>query len=364
MRIVWLAWKDHEHPLAGGAEVVKEQLCKRLVKDGHEVIVVTGGFAGAKPEITHDGYKIVRVGSRFSTYWHAHKYYKEHLQDWANLVIEEINTVPYMSRWYTKKPTVLMVHQLARQIWFYELIFPLSLVGYAVEPLYLWLLRKCKTITVSRSSKHDLERYGFKDVHIISEGLEIAPLKKLEHSKKFTHPTLLSLGSVRPMKRTIDQLHAFEIAKQHIPDLRLIIAGNNSTRYGQNVVAAAKASKYAKDIEILGPVTDIEKRKLMQQSHLILVTSVKEGWGLIVSEAASQGTPAAVYNVDGLRDSVQNGISGCIAVHNTPAGLAATIQNALSDDLAYQQLRQTAWTLSKRLTFEQSYKDFKGVLGL
>ena len=38
MKILWLTWKDRKNPLAGGAEVVNEELAKRLVKDGHEVI--------------------------------------------------------------------------------------------------------------------------------------------------------------------------------------------------------------------------------------------------------------------------------------------------------------------------------------
>ena len=37
MRILWLTWKDKKNPLAGGAEVVNEELAKRLADDGHEV---------------------------------------------------------------------------------------------------------------------------------------------------------------------------------------------------------------------------------------------------------------------------------------------------------------------------------------
>ena len=37
MKILWFTWKDMKNPYAGGAEVVNEQLAKRLVADGHEV---------------------------------------------------------------------------------------------------------------------------------------------------------------------------------------------------------------------------------------------------------------------------------------------------------------------------------------
>jgi hypothetical protein len=53
--------------------------------------------------------------------------------------------------------------------------FPLNVLGYALEPIYLWLLRDRKVITISESTKSDLLRYGFKpgNVSIVSEGIEI-----------------------------------------------------------------------------------------------------------------------------------------------------------------------------------------------
>ena len=58
MKILWLTWKDREHPLAGGAEVVNEELAKRLVADGHEVTFVVGGFQGGAASAKRDGIDI------------------------------------------------------------------------------------------------------------------------------------------------------------------------------------------------------------------------------------------------------------------------------------------------------------------
>jgi glycosyltransferase involved in cell wall biosynthesis len=90
-----------------------------------------------------------------------------------------------------------------------------------------------------------------------------------------------------------------------------------------------------------------------------VVTSVKEGWGLVVTEANSQGTPAVVYNVDGLRDSVKDGNTGIIAKENTPEGLAKALVSLLGDSpTRYSQIREAAWEWSKTITFNQAYKDF------
>ncbi len=158
MKILWLTWKDRQHPLAGGAEVVNEELAKRLVADGHEVTFLVGGFPEGLPRAGSRGFKIIRVGSRFSVYWQAYRYYKQHLQGWPDLVIDEVNTIPFLAKLYAKERNILFVHQLCREIWFYEMPFPLSLLGYLIEPLYLRLLNDRKVITVSASSKRDLMR--------------------------------------------------------------------------------------------------------------------------------------------------------------------------------------------------------------
>jgi glycosyltransferase involved in cell wall biosynthesis len=237
MKILWLSWKDRKNSLAGGAEVVNEELAKRLVKDGHEVIFLVGGFKDALREEIVSGCKIIRLGGRFSVYWHVFKYYKKNLIGWADLVIDEINTIPFFAKFYVKEKNILFFHQLCRQIWFYEMFFPLNLIGYILEPIYLWLLSDRQVITVSESTKKDLMRFGFKEknITIISEGIEITPVEDLAKIEKFDQPTILSLGTIRSMKRTDHIVKAFEIVKEKLPNLQLVIAGEMEGRYGERV---------------------------------------------------------------------------------------------------------------------------------
>lgn len=363
-RILWLTWKDKKNPAAGGAEVVNQEIAKRLTKDGHKVIFIVADFPKSKKEETIDGYKIIRVGNRWSVYWQAHKYYKKNLQGWADLVIEEINTIPFFSQFYLPQKRILIIYQLCREIWFYQISFPLSLFGYLFEPIYLWLLRKNKVITISKSSKDDLIHYGFKrkNIEIIPVGIEINPVKNLENIKKFREFTILSLGAIRKMKRPDHQIKAFELAKQKIPGLKLKIAGIGQGRYYQKIMKLIKNSPYQKDIEYLGKISDDGKIELMQKCHLILVTSAKEGWGLIVTEANSQGTPAVVYDIDGLRDSVKDKKTGLIAKKNTPKHLARRIVELAKDKKKYARLQLAAWKWSKSINFDNCYQQFLEVI--
>lgn len=363
MKILWFSWKDRKHPLSGGAETVNEELAKRLAADGHEVLFLVAGFSGGEREEQRDGFKIIRLGGRLSVYWQAYRYYKKNLIGWADLVIDEVNTIPFFCKFYVRERNILFVHQLCRRIWFYQLFFPLSLIGYLLEPIYLWLLRDREVITVSGSSKEDLKSFGFKDerINIISEGIELEPVSDLSQIKKYEQPTLLSLGSIRPMKRTLDILKAFERAKEEIKDLRLIIAGEANSAYGRKFLKALNSSPYKEDIKYLGVVSREKKIEILQRTHLLAVTSVKEGWGLVVSEAASQGTPAIVYNVDGLRDSVKQGEAG-IVCQSSPLAMSKEIVKFFKDYKNYEKMREAAHNFSKDINFNTSYKELLKII--
>lgn len=352
------------HPYAGGAEVVNEELAKRLALNGNEVRFIVGGYPGAEKEGSRNGFSIIRLGNRFSVYWKAYMYYKKNLVGWADLVIDGVTAVPFFTKFFVKEKSFIFVHNLARQIWFYQIYFPFNVIGYLLEPFFLWMINDQQVVTISESTKNDLVRYGFRggDINIISEGIGPTPVQDLGVIRKYDNPTILCFGALRPMKRTMHVIKAFEIAKENIPELRLVVAGDDTSPYGRRAKSYVMKSRFSSSIEWFGKVTTEKKIELMQKSHLIAVTSVKEGWGLIVTEANSQGTPAVVYNVDGLRDSVRNGVSGLVCSKNTIKNLAKNIVTLLSDRMLYVKLQKNAWEWSKEINFERSYQELAAII--
>lgn len=369
MNILWLTWKDSNHPQAGGAELVASEICKRLLRDGHKITILTCGYQGAAADEVANGIRFIRVGkNRYSHSIQALIYYLRHLRGQFDFLIEEVNGgAPYFCVWFAGGARrAMFYHQLARINWLYEIKRPANYVGYhALVPIATKLasLSKAPVLTVSESTRQVLTDHGFdpSQMHIISEGIEIEPLPDLATVKKNRRPTLLSLGSMRAMKRTIDHIVAFEIAKHQLPDLTLKIAGSADTDYGKQVLARLKLSPFRSSIEYLGKVGQSEKMQLMQKSHIILQTAIEEGWGLTITEAASQGTPAVAYNVAGLRDSIRHGVTG-ITTDEHPVALAHGIVNTLKDASGYEAMRRAGWEWSKHITFEQCYHDFKQVL--
>lgn len=364
MKILWMSWKDPLNPKSGGAERISQKLMRHLALNGHEVILITSNFKCAKESHDLNNLKIIRIGNSFTVYWKAYRYYKNNLMGWADLVIDEMNTIPFFCKLYTKEPNLLLTYQLCREIWFHQMVFPLSIIGYLLEPIYLLVLKDRFCITESTSTKNDLINHGFNPtkIHILPISIDDEFLSNYELMKCPNNKTLLSLGSIRPMKRTLDQILAFEIAKDKIPDLELNVIGDASTRYGSKVLSYIKTSRHKSSINYLGRLDESEKISALKNSSLIMVTSVKEGWGLIVTEANSQGTPAVVYDVDGLRDSVQRNITGLICEKNSPLCLAENIVELLENPKKYNDMKSNALSYSKNFTNQALFKRFDEII--
>ncbi|QWD60441.1 glycosyltransferase family 4 protein [Polynucleobacter sp. MWH-UH35A] len=356
-----MTWKDMGHPQAGGAELVNEELAKRLILEGHQVKFLVGGWHNCKEEEERDGYQIVRLGSRYTVYLKAFFYFQRNLKDWPDLVIDECNTIPFFAKFYVSCKTVFMIQQLARQVWFYQLPFPFSLIGYFLEPFYLRLFRDQKTFTFAESTKQDLLELGFKEdlIRIISETFTINPVEKIEEIQKPDNPTILFFSALREMKRPDHVIKAFEHAKPRLKNLKLIVGGDGFGRYAARVKRMIANSPYSDDIQFLGSIRDEKlKCKIMQSAHYICCTSVREGWGIIVSEAGSQGTPAIVYDIHGLRDAVENGLAGIIVKKNSPESMAESIISAFQDHQQYGNIQFKAHKLACSVNISRTYDIF------
>jgi glycosyltransferase involved in cell wall biosynthesis len=296
VHILWFNWRDIKNPEAGGAEVFTHEVMRRLINKGYEITMFTSRFPLCQDYETLDGVNIVRVGGRYSVYHKARQYYNVYKNNF-DFVIDEINTRPFLTPKFVKeKPVLALFHQMAKEFWFYETPFPLSYIGYYyLENKWLSYYRNIPTATVSASSKQDLISLGFKNIFMVTEGLNVQPLPKL--SEKESTPTMIFIGRLKKAKLPDHAISAFSIIKKRKPDARLWVIGDGYLR-------TALKQLYLDGVTFYGYINGDTKNKLLARAHMILVPSVREGWGLVVTVANAMGTPAVAYNVPGLRDSV------------------------------------------------------------
>ncbi len=318
MRILIYNWRDLEHPLSGGAEVYTDQVARVWIAQGHEVTLFTSAVEGRSEwDIAAGGYQVIRRGSRHGVYRAARQFWEEEGRGHFDLVVDEVNTRPFgCPRWVNDTPVVAVIHQVAREVWFHETPLPVALMGrFWLEQHWLRTYRDVPTVTLSQSSRQSLYQYGLQDVTVVAPGFRHAPESGCRRSRN-ENPTFIFVGRLSSNKRPDDALHAFDLIRSRIPEARLWVLGSGP-------MEERLRRRGSENVEFFGHSSEEEKLERMASAHALLVTSVREGWGLVVTEAASVGTPAIGYDVPGLRDSIA--ASGGLLVHPQPEHLAATV---------------------------------------
>jgi len=346
-------WRDIKNPAAGGAEAYTHNIMRILVGKGHTVTMIVAGFKGCEDHEVIDGIEIFRTGGRFTSYLRAAQTYREMDRDF-DLVIDEINTRPFMTMRFVNngEKIVALIHQLAREFWHYEVPFPISYIGEKLlEDHWLKGYADIPTITVSESTRSDLLELGFKDIRIVYNGLDRFAQ---EMKPKESSPTLVFVGRFKRAKRPIDAIEAFKLARRTVPDLRLWMIGDGE-EYGP------LKQRNDEGVEFFGRLPRDRKDELIAKAHLLLVPSVREGWGLVVTEANSLGTPAIGYDVPGLRDSIKDGVTGSLCASD-PGSMAGKIVELVKDEQALAAMSERAWNDSKQYSIESSAENMEKAL--
>jgi glycosyltransferase involved in cell wall biosynthesis len=322
VRILVFNWRDLAHPAAGGAEVWTEAVARQLVKRGHDVTIFSAAVAGRPVEERVESVRIVRRGSRLGVYRHARRFWREEGEKF-DVVLDEINTRPFLTPRYVRNvPIVAIAHQVAREVWFEETPPPVAVVGrYLMEPRWLREYAVIPTLTLCESSADSLRSYGLTDVRPITPGGDALVVHEAE---KEPTPTVAFLGRLVSSKRPDHAIRAVELLRESHPDARLWMMGE-----GPMLKSLAKGSPEA--VDFLGRASHAERDKRLARAHVLIATSVREGWGLTVSEAASFGTPSIGYRVCGLVDSIA--ASGGHLVDESPEALADALRRFFDGDL-------------------------------
>jgi glycosyltransferase involved in cell wall biosynthesis len=101
----------------------------------------------------------------------------------------------------------------------------------------------------------------------------------------------------------------------------------------------------------------------MQKAWVLLLPSVKEGWGMVVTESGACGTTAIVSGVTGLRDSVVDGKTGLILSSNPSEDeLAEAIMRLIKENELRENLSNGAYQYSQNFNWDKSYKEFKKLI--
>jgi glycosyltransferase involved in cell wall biosynthesis len=128
-------------------------------------------------------------------------------------------------------------------------------------------------------------------------------------------------------KKGLDRLIT---AWQWVPDLPLVIVGNDDENYQPKLEQLARSLGLAERVKFLGPASDAHKWALYANAEVFILPSHSENFGNVVAEAMAMGCPVIISAQVGIASLVQAG--GCGVVCDCePRELAAVVRAQLSD---------------------------------
>lgn len=146
-------------------------------------------------------------------------------------------------------------------------------------------------------------------------------------------PIILQVSRFDYLKDPVGVIKAFEIVRKTIP-CQLILAGGTATDDPESDKVLSEVKEVADknpDIHILllPPDSDIEINALQRAATVIVQKSIKEGFGLTVTEALWKGKPVVASAVGGILLQVKHKITGLLC--HSIEGAAYSIKTLLSN---------------------------------
>jgi glycosyltransferase involved in cell wall biosynthesis len=354
----------------GGAERWYRNVASRLAADGHEVTYLTRlqWEPGSEPDIA--GVRVLAVAPRTNLYADGRRRIvpplafglgtlRHLLRNGRGYDVVHTASFPYFS---------LLAAAVARPLGGYRLVvdwhevwtrdYWRDYLGPWRGRIGWWVQRLClqvpqRAFCFSRLHERRLHESGLRGVVTILEGEYAGEL--VAPSPRQVEPVVVFAGRHLPEKRVDALLPALVRARREIPDLRCEILGDGPER--TKLLAAIEAQSLGEVVSAPGFVDAHEVDEAIARALCVILPSRREGYGLVVVEAAARATPAIVVEGpdNAATELVDDGENGVIAPSASPEDLAGAIVRVHRAGYALRE-STAAWFVRnmQRLSLERS----------
>jgi trehalose synthase len=148
-------------------------------------------------------------------------------------------------------------------------------------------------------------------------------------------PLLTQVSRFDPWKDPMGVIDAYRDVTKEIPEAQLALVGSMATddpegwEFFQHTFEYADGDPDIKILNNLNNVGAIEVNAFQSQSDVVLQKSIREGFGLTVTEALWKGRPTVAGNVGGIPLQIEDGVSGYLV--DSPEACATRCVDILRD---------------------------------
>jgi glycosyltransferase involved in cell wall biosynthesis len=345
-----LGWRDLDDPEAGGSEIHAHNIASIWTQSGLAVTMRTSSSVGRPAVASRDGYAVSRRGNRYTVFPRSAAAELTGRLGPCDGLVEIWNGMPFLSPLWRRGPRMIWLHHIHGPMWAMSQPGPIAAAGVALEErIAPRIYRRQHVVTLSTSSRTELLEHGFDPglVEVIPPGVDPGFTPGGERSPT---PLAVAVGRLVPVKDFPRLVAAFARVRAAVPQARLEIVGEG---YERPTIEAAIARAGAGDfVRLRGRTSDAELLDLYRSAWVVTSASIREGWGMTITEAGSCGTPAVVSDIAGHADAVVAGSSGLLAADDD--ALVDGLVRVLGDVTERDRLGAGALRRAATLTWEHA----------
>lgn len=156
-------------------------------------------------------------------------------------------------------------------------------------------------------------------------------------ARRRPEPTLLHVSNFRPVKRPLDCVRILQEVRRRVP-AHLIMAGDGPERGPAEVLAMELG--LSDHVTFLGKQDHVER--LIPETHVLLLPSELESFGLAALEAMACGVPPVATRTGGVGELITHGVEGFLEPVGDIAAQAAQVLALLEDSSLYDRTSRAA----------------------
>jgi glycosyltransferase involved in cell wall biosynthesis len=310
--------------------------------------------------IRRDGYRVIRRAGRYSVFPRSILSGAVGRIGTGDGLVEIWNSMPFFSPVWSRSPQITFLHHVHAEMWKMVLPRGMAELGHALEhriapPLY----RRSRIVTLSNSSKEEIvER-----LHLPADRITVTPpgveARFSPGGERSAVPLVVAVGRLVPVKQFHLLIEALVRLKASTPELRAVIAGEGYERPGLEALVRGHGAEGW--IDLPGFVDDDDLVDLYRSAWVVASSSLREGWGMTVTEAGACGTPSVATRIGGHEDAVIDSQSGILVDGSDE--LVHALDAVLRDEVLRRRLGLGALERAGRLTWDATARGALAALG-
>lgn len=151
---------------------------------------------------------------------------------------------------------------------------------------------------------------------------------------------IVQVGALEPEKNHLFVLQCMEILKNNFPDLKLVIVGDGSLR--EQLTKWVESHGLSKIVLFVGNIKQEEVMHIVGTARVFILTSNTESFPNALAEAQGLGVPAVSFNVGGVPEIVEDGLTGYVVPPGDREEFIKRLTELLENKSIAQQMGEVA----------------------